>query len=62
MVAKEAVDALGALAQDHRLSVFRLLVQAGSDGLAAGVIAEALGCVDTYRNHRTMAARVTTAR
>jgi len=42
MEAKEAVDALGALAQDHRLAVFRLLVQAGSDGLAAGAIADAL--------------------
>ncbi len=42
MEAKEAVDALGALAQDHRLALFRLLVQAGADGLAAGAIAEAL--------------------
>jgi DNA-binding transcriptional ArsR family regulator len=42
MEAKEAVDALGALAQDHRLAVFRLLVQAGADGLAAGAIADAL--------------------
>ena len=38
-----AVDALGALAQEHRLSLFRLLVQAGDDGLAAGAIAERLG-------------------
>ena len=37
-----AVEALGALAQEHRLAVFRLLVQAGPDGLAAGAIAEAL--------------------
>ncbi len=42
MEANEAVDALGALAKDHRLAVFRLLVQAGADGLAAGAIAEAL--------------------
>ena len=39
----QAVTALGALAQEHRLSVFRLLVQAGADGLAAGAIAERLG-------------------
>ena len=39
----DAVAALGALAQEHRLSVFRLLVQAGPDGLAAGAIAERLG-------------------
>ncbi len=41
--ADQAVDALSALAQEHRLSVFRLLVQAGEDGLAAGAIAERLG-------------------
>lgn len=38
-----AVAALGALAQEHRLGLFRLLVQAGDDGMAAGVIATALG-------------------
>ncbi|MDP9423920.1 MAG: metalloregulator ArsR/SmtB family transcription factor [Pseudomonadota bacterium] len=38
-----AVVALGALAQEHRLSLFRLLVQAGDDGLPAGAIAERLG-------------------
>ena len=37
------VSALGALAQEHRLALFRLLVQAGPDGMAAGAIAEALG-------------------
>lgn len=40
--AARAVDALGALAQEHRLSLFRLLVQAGAEGMAAGAIAEAL--------------------
>jgi DNA-binding transcriptional ArsR family regulator len=39
----EAVVALGALAQEHRLALFRLLVQAGDDGLPAGAIAEKLG-------------------
>jgi len=38
-----AVVALGALAQEHRLALFRLLVQAGGDGMAAGAIAEKLG-------------------
>ncbi len=38
-----AVEALGALAQEHRLALFRLLVQKGDEGLAAGAIAEALG-------------------
>ena len=43
MRAANAVEALGALAQEHRLSLFRLLVQAGDKGMAAGAIAEALG-------------------
>jgi DNA-binding transcriptional ArsR family regulator len=38
-----AVTALSALAQEHRLALFRLLVQAGPDGLPAGAIAEKLG-------------------
>ncbi len=38
-----AVEALGALAQEHRLALFRLLVQAGDRGMAAGAIADALG-------------------
>jgi DNA-binding transcriptional ArsR family regulator len=37
------VNALGALAQEHRLALFRLLVQAGEQGMPAGAIAEALG-------------------
>jgi ArsR family transcriptional regulator len=40
---KDAVTALAALAQESRLAVFRLLVQAGPAGLAASRIAEALG-------------------
>lgn len=38
-----AVSALAALAQDSRLAIFRLLVQAGPAGLAAGKISEATG-------------------
>ena len=37
-----AVTALAALAQDNRLDMFRLLVQAGPDGMPAGAVAEAL--------------------
>ncbi len=37
-----AVTALAALAQDNRLAVFRLLVQAGPEGLPAGAVADAL--------------------
>ena len=39
----QAVDALTALAQEHRLSLFRLLVQAGENGMSAGAIASSLG-------------------
>ena len=39
----EAVRSLAALAQETRLGIFRALVQAGSEGLAAGRIAEAVG-------------------
>ena len=42
MKSPSAVEALGALAQEHRLTAFRLLVQAGEKGLPAGAIAEAL--------------------
>ena len=37
------IRALSALAQEHRLAAFRLLVQAGPMGLPAGTIAEQLG-------------------
>ena len=37
-----AIDAFAALANDTRLAIFRLLVQAGPEGRAAGEIAEAL--------------------
>lgn len=43
MKTKDAVTALGALAQESRLGVYRLLVQAGPEGLAAGAIADKLG-------------------
>lgn len=42
MQTKQALAALAALAQDSRLAVFRLLVQAGPEGLAASRIAEQL--------------------
>ena len=43
MQAVAAIEALSALAQEHRLALFRLLVQAGEQGMAAGAIADALG-------------------
>ena len=42
MEVKTAVTALTALAQESRLKIFRLLVQVGREGLAAGEIAEEL--------------------
>jgi DNA-binding transcriptional ArsR family regulator len=42
METKTAIRILGALAQETRLAVFRLLVRAGSEGLSAGEIAGAL--------------------
>jgi DNA-binding transcriptional ArsR family regulator len=43
METKAAIEALSALAQETRLAIFRMLVEAGPDGLPAGVIAERLG-------------------
>lgn len=42
METKAAVQSLGALAQESRLAIFRLLVQAGPQGMAAGSIGEKL--------------------
>jgi ArsR family transcriptional regulator len=43
MDVKGAVSALGALAQESRLQVFRLLVQRGPAGLPAGEISQRVG-------------------
>jgi len=43
METKHAVEALQALAQETRLSAFRLLVEAGPQGIAAGEIARVMG-------------------
>jgi ArsR family transcriptional regulator, arsenate/arsenite/antimonite-responsive transcriptional repressor len=43
MDAASVIRALGALAQEHRLAAYRLLVQAGPDGMAAGALAEGVG-------------------
>jgi ArsR family transcriptional regulator, arsenate/arsenite/antimonite-responsive transcriptional repressor len=39
----KAIGALGAIAHEHRLAVFRMLVTQGPEGLSAGTIAERLG-------------------
>ncbi len=43
METNQAVGALGALAHEYRLQIFRLLVEQGPDGLPAGAIGEAVG-------------------
>ncbi len=48
----DALAALNALAQEHRLNLFRLLVQAGDEGMAVGELAEATGLAGaTLTNH-----------
>jgi ArsR family transcriptional regulator len=42
METKQAIQALSALAQESRLAIFRMLVQAGPQGMAAGAIGEKL--------------------
>jgi DNA-binding transcriptional ArsR family regulator len=42
METKQALLALSALAQETRLAIYRLLVQAGPEGMAAGAIGEKL--------------------
>ncbi len=46
-----AVDALGALAHETRLAVFRMLVTAGHDGMIAGSIAEHCGVPPSTMSH-----------
>ena len=43
MDSSQTVQALGALAHETRLALYRMLVERGPDGLPAGVIAERLG-------------------
>ena len=45
MKTTRVIDALGALAHEHRLGIYRLLVQRGPEGLPAGVIGERVGLV-----------------
>jgi ArsR family transcriptional regulator len=61
----DAVSALAALARDNRLDVFRLLVQAGPDGMPAGAVADALGLAPntlTFHFDRLRTAGLVTAR
>ena len=61
----DAVSALAALAQANRLDVFRLLVQAGPEGLPAGRVARALDLAPntlTFHFDRLRAAGLVTVR
>lgn len=50
-----AVEALSALAHASRLAVFRLLVRAGAEGMAAGEIAREIGVLpNTLSSHLTI--------
>jgi ArsR family transcriptional regulator, arsenate/arsenite/antimonite-responsive transcriptional repressor len=56
--APHAHAALAALGQPTRLDIFRLLIRREPDGLAAGAIAEAVGCVhNTLSSHLSILAR-----
>jgi DNA-binding transcriptional ArsR family regulator len=61
-----AIPALAALAQESRLDVFRLLIQSGPDGLAAGEIGARLGLpsptLSFHLNHLKYAGLVTSRR
>jgi DNA-binding transcriptional ArsR family regulator len=43
MELNQAVKSLAALAQEHRLAIFKLLIQAGPEGKAAGQVSEEVG-------------------
>lgn len=43
MNTKKAITMLSALAQEHRLAIFRLLVKQGKQGLPAGEIGQRIG-------------------
>jgi DNA-binding transcriptional ArsR family regulator len=45
MKTPQIVEALGALAHEHRLAIFKLLVERGPEGLSAGAIADRVGLV-----------------
>jgi len=58
MDVSHAVGALGALAQESRLKVFRLLIRSGTAGMAAGDIARALAVPhNTMSSHLAILSR-----
>ncbi|QDH73123.1 helix-turn-helix transcriptional regulator [Brevundimonas sp. M20] len=58
MESKSAIDALAALAHEGRLAIFRTLVRAGPDGLAAGRLGQAVSMAgSTLSNNLTVLTR-----
>lgn len=55
MNSAKVIKSLSALAHEHRLSVYRLLVQAGPEGLSAGDIATRLGLAPSSLTFHTQA-------
>lgn len=51
METRSAIEALSALAHEHRLAVFRLLIGEGPSGLPAGAIAERLAVPPSSLSH-----------
>ena len=51
MEVTDAIEAFAALAQEHRLAVFRLLVREGPNGLPAGEIAERVAVPPSTLSH-----------
>jgi DNA-binding transcriptional ArsR family regulator len=66
MKTRDAIEALAALAHEHRLAVFRLLVQRGPEGLPAGEIAQRIGLAPSsltfHLQHLTRAGLLTQRR
>ena len=63
MKTADAIAALGSLAQETRLAVYRLLVKRGPEGLSAGEIAEEIGIPDSslsFHLHQLMHAGLIT--
>ena len=58
MTAPHALAALAALGQPTRLEIFRLLLRAEPDGMAAGSVADKIGCPhNTLSSHLSILAR-----
>jgi ArsR family transcriptional regulator len=57
MKTQKIIEALGALAHEHRLALYRLLVTRGPEGMPAGVIADRLGIVPSSLTFHLQALR-----